>query len=400
MLRTQSLVRNALLALFALNLSLALAWAQKQTVLFSFNGTDGANPAAGLVLDNEGNLYGTTALGGANDSGTVFKVSPSGNLTVLHTFCNASGCPDGSYPNGGLTFDAKGNLYGATSAGGTDDWGAVFKLTQTGKEVVIRSFDGLDGESPHGSLVFDARGNLYGTTLEGGGADSGVLFKIGPRGGETVLSDFAYGTNGAEPYAGVVIDDEGNLYGTTLYGGKAGGGVVFKVTSTGEQSVLYNFCTLSNCADGEKPYAGLILDQNGNVYGTTSRGGAYGYGTVFEVNSTGQEAVLYSFCQLIYCTDGSYPQASLVFDKDGRLYGTTSSGGAYGRGTVFKVTAAGEETVLHNFCPRAGCSDGRGPVAGLVFDQKGNLYGTTPSGGAYSTDCNGEGCGTVFKITP
>jgi uncharacterized repeat protein (TIGR03803 family) len=204
----------------------------------------------------------------------------------------------------------------------------------------------------------------------------------------------------------VVFDQKGNLYGTTTGGGAHGEGVVFKLTPTGKETVLYSFCGKTNCTDGASPVAGLIFDQKGNLYGTTVRGGLHNVectdagdrtcGVVFKLTPKGEETVLHRFCAQTNCVDGDEPSAGLVFDQKGNLYGTTFSGGAHGDGTAFKLTPTGKETVLYSFCGKTNCTDGQGPMAGLIFDQKGNLYGTTYDGGAHV-----EGtAGAVFKLTP
>jgi len=274
----------------------------------------------------------------------VFEVTPSGNETVLYSF---AGAPDGAYPGagGGLVFDANGNLYGTTTAGGDNNNGTVFEVTPSGKETVLYSFCPdypycTDGYDPNGGLVFDKKGNLYGTTPYGG-VGPGTVFKVTPSGKETVLHSFAGGRDGDFPYAGPVFDKKGNLYGTTGSGGANGKGIVFKVTPSGKETVLYSFCSRSGCTDGNGPPAGLVFDKKGNLYGTTEYGGdsscgaPYGCGVVFEVTPSGKETVLYRFTG---DSDGWNPLAGLVFDKKGSLYGTTYNGGTTNHGTVFKLT--------------------------------------------------------------
>jgi uncharacterized repeat protein (TIGR03803 family) len=214
---------------------------------------------------------------------------------------------------------------------------------------------------------------------------------------ETVLYTFcsaANCTDGSAPYGGLIQDAHGNLYGTTVSGGTNNRGTVFKVDNAGHETVLYSFCADANCTDGSAPYGGLIQDADGNLYGTTqSGGGANNAGTVFRVDNTGKETVLYSFCSAANCRDGWLPEGGLIQDADGNLYGTTVDGGANGLGTVFRIDNAGHETVLHSFCADANCTDGKFPYAGLTQDADGNLYGTTLDGGA-------NGLGTVFKLTP
>jgi uncharacterized repeat protein (TIGR03803 family) len=393
--------------------------------------TDGSNPQAGLVFDQKGNLYGTASFGGVSNicsgpppgCGVVFKLTSEGTETVLYSFCTQTNCPDGEEPNVGVVLDQKGNLYGTTPHGGAHGAGVVFRLTPPGTYRVLHSFCALnncrDGLSPQGGLLLDQKGNLYGTTSYGGVYGGGVVFKVTPEGKETVLYSFcAQGppcTDGANPSAGLIFDQEGNLYGTTYRGGKdpfgCGGygcGVAFKLTLEGKEKVLYSFCAQSGCPDGTQPDAGVVFDRKGNLYGTAG-GGAHlncdgyppaGCGVVFKLNPEGKETVLYSFCAQTNCTDGAGPYGGLIVDRLGNLYGTAARG-AYEAGVVFKLTPKGKETVLYSLCSKTGCSDGADPYGGLVLDRKGSLYGTTFYGGFgdYPYNCY-SGCGVVFKLTP
>jgi uncharacterized repeat protein (TIGR03803 family) len=360
------------------------AQAQTFTMLHSFTSTpDGASPTA-PVIDVAGNFYGTTTEGGTFNRGTIFKVNTKGKEVVLRNF---TGGPKGGQPGAGLVLDSAGNFYGSTSAGGTSNSGTVFKLDTTGQEIVLYSFCSValcvDGAFPLAGVVVDSAGNLYGTTNEGGTYE-GTVFKVDTAGTETVLHNFTAGTDGAFPVAGVVVDLAGNLYGTTAVGGTSNYGTVFKVDTSGTETVLYSF---AGGADGAYPVGGLVQDEKGNLYGTTYAGGAAGGGTVFKLNTKGTETVLHSFTG---GTDGDGPNGLLARDAKGNLYGTTQFGGSFGVGTAFEVTAGGKETVLHTF---TGGSDGGQPHGGLVMDTKGNLYGTTE-------DYGSGGYGTVFKLTP
>jgi uncharacterized repeat protein (TIGR03803 family) len=267
-------------------------------------------------------------------------------------------------------------------------------------------------------LVFDQAGNLYGTTESGGAHGGGTVFKLAPNADgswrESVLYSFCSRTNcvdGEAPFASLIFDQTGNLYGTTKgggahVGGGSGGGTVFKLAPNADgswrESVLYSFCSRTHCSDGEFPEASLIFDPAGNLYGTTfGGGGLFGGGTVFKLAPNGRESVLHSFCFRTKC-DGEFPNASLIFDPAGNLYSTTFLGGAHVGGTVFKLAPNADgswrESVLHSFCSRTNCVDGAKP-AGLVFDFSGNLYGTTESGGDQGC-LSGDGCGVVFKLTP
>jgi uncharacterized repeat protein (TIGR03803 family) len=266
----------------------------------------------------------------------------------------------------------------------------VFKLDTTGTETVLYSFTGgADGAYPGAGVIQDSAGNLYGTTYEGGASESGVVFKLDTTGTETVLYSFTGGADGGNPEAGVIRDSAGNLYGTTPFGGVsgvcyAGCGVVFKLDTSGTETVLYSF---TGGADGGSPNAGVIRDSAGNLYGTTPIGGASGYGVVFKLDTTGTETALYSFTG---GADGGYPAAGVIQASAGNLYGTTQAGGVSGSGVVFKLDPAGAETVLYSF---TGGADGGAPFAGLIRNSAGNLYGTAIGGGINNH-------GVVFRIQP
>ena len=356
----------------------------RYTLLHSFGTSgDGETPFAGLIKVGD-KLYGTTLLGGTGSApwGTAFSITTSGKERVLHSFDFGSG--DGQQPYGTLV-NVKGILYGTTWNGGTLGDGTVFSITRSGKESVLHSFGttGEDGLEPYAGLLYKG-GALYGTTSRGGGSDDGVVFSITPSGKESVLYSFAGTPDGAEPYGGLT-DVSGTLYGTTQYGGDANGeGTVFSITTSGKETALHSFGPYFY-GDGEEPYANL-LDIHGTLYGTTHRGGAYNDGAVFTVTTSGKEAVLYSFGAST--EDGQEPNAGLI-NVNGTFYGTTSMGGANGKGTVFAITQAGSETVLHSF---GGTGDGISPQAALL-NVKGRLYGTTEQGGS-----NGDG--TIFAIAP
>jgi uncharacterized repeat protein (TIGR03803 family) len=383
------------------------AQAQTFTVLHSFTGSpkDGKISTAGLARDASGNLYGTTQQDGAYGGGTVFKLSTKSKETILHNFRGK----DGLSPWGGVVL-ASGNLYGTTHDGGAHSKGVVFKLNRAGKETVLYSFaGGADGGNPsYSNLVVDETGNVYGTTVQGGnsgcpgGKGCGVVFKVDRAGKETVLYTFSGGADGALPFGTLVRDAVGNLYGTTEEGGANNYGTVFKLDTTGAETVLYSFGGGPNGPDGAYPIAGLVRDAAGNLYGTTGAGGAGGIGTVFNVDKTGEESVLYAF----RAGSGGIPlYGSLVRDAAGSLYGTTLYGGSgewcvplEGCGVVFKVDKTGKEMVLHEF---TGHADGAYPYGGLIRDAAGNLYGTNTAGGD-SGKCRTVkgGCGVMFKITP
>lgn len=314
-----------------------------ETVLYSFCAvvqnlicTDGQNPVAPLVLDSLGNLWGTTMDGGNYNNGAVFELNTSDVETVLYSFQGKDGgSTDGGTPYGGVVLDGEGNVYGTTAFGGTENFGTAFKVDSAGVEVFSHSFTGTpsDGQNPYAGVVLDPKGNWYGTTEVGGANNAGTVFKVSSTGRVTVRFSLN-NTGGANPYGGLLRDSKGNLYGTTYYGGANGQGTVFKLDTKNNETVLYSFGTVTG--DGAFPYAGLVEDKNGNFYGTTYQGGANDQGTVFELSAAGVETVLYSFAGS--SGTGTYPYGGLVLDGKGNLYGTTYKGGAYGYGTVFKVT--------------------------------------------------------------
>jgi uncharacterized repeat protein (TIGR03803 family) len=385
------------------------AVAQTENVLLNFGSRNGQTPEAGLIFDAAGNLYGTTAGGGAFGHGTAFELTPNGSggwtEKLLHSF-NSNG-KDGYLPYASLVLDAAGNLYGTTFSGGAHGEGTVFELTPNGSggwsEKQLHSFGGIgtDGYGPYGNLILDAAGNLYGTTFYGGGTrDYGTVFELMPVTGggwkEKILLRFS-GGNGERPLGGLIFDSSGNLYGTANEGGASGHGTVFELTpgtgGTWTTTVLYNF----DSYDGAYPAGGLIFDGAGNLYGTTSGGGS-GFGNVFELTPASgggwTESVLLQFDG---GSQGGYPCQNLISDSAGNVYGTTNIGGANSHGTVFELTPATggvwAETILYSFYSQTGGVDGYSPVGGVVRDAAGNLYGTTTLGGAHKS-------GTVFEVTP
>lgn len=348
-------------------------------VLYSFmSKKTGVDPNSGLIVDDTGNLYGTTDLGGTAQAGTVFRLATDGTETVLYSFCRGDTCAGGSGPKGGLIMDGNGNLYGTTAFGGSAGDGAIFELAPSGVETLLHAFaGGSDGNDPEGGIIQNGEGILYGTTVFGGsngcgGYGCGTVFSLTSDGTETILHGFAAGSDGALPYCRLVADRNGNLYGTASYGGADDWGVVFEVAADGTEGVLYSF-TGGN--DGGTPLAGLYADKAGDFYGTTVTGGAYDDGTVFRLDRDGTETVLHSFKT---GRDGSVPNSPLIADGKGNLYGTTTRGGGNNAGVIFEISADGSEHVLHAFL---GGSDGKRPVGALVR-QSGNIYGATTRGGA------------------
>jgi uncharacterized repeat protein (TIGR03803 family) len=431
-----TVVLAVLIATLFMNARMA---AQTEKILHDFadNGTDGYQTYSGLIFDAAGNLYGTTLEGGTNKNcydenigcGTVFELSPNGSggwtQTILHDFGSGT---DGRNPDASLIFDAAGNLYGTTLGGGAGECngganscGTVFELVASAgggwTEKVLYSFGGnsTDGYGPSGSLIFDAAGNLYGTTGTGGVYGFGTVFELSPTEGgawtEKVLHSFT-GTGGSSPLANLIFDTAGNLYGTTRMGGRHNAGTVFELVPT-RASGGWTIKTLHDfgggVTEGDQPFAGVIFDAAGNLYGTTQAGGTGtcgfpGCGTVFELTPTTggswTSTILHSFDN--NGTDGYGPLAGLAFDGKGDLYGTTFVGGTgackpEGCGTVFELEpAAGggwTEIVLYSFPNYAA---GYWPASSLIFDGRGNLYGTTVNGGTDS----GAVAGTVFELTP
>ena len=409
---SRKFVYVAVFALALLCLATRSAEAQIESVLHIFGGapSDGGTPAAGLIMDSSGNFYGTTTAGGVNNSGTVFElVNSSGSYSekVLYSFAGSQPSGDGGNPYSSLIMDSSGNLYGTTVNGGLNGVGTVFELVNssgTYSEKVLYSFSqyaGGDGVRPYAALVMDSSGNLYGTTQGGGANGAGAVFELVNSSGtysEKVLYSFTTsGGDGESPFAALVMDSSGNLYGTTQFGGINNSGTVFElVNSSGTYSeqVLYTF--RNSGGDGVYPYAGLLMDSSGNLFGSTQYGGVNSAGTVFElVNSSGSysEKVLYGFSPSN--GDGQNPSGTLIMDSSGNLFGTNLFGGTGSNsGTVFElVNSSGTYSEKVLFAFGSACSgNGVYPLGSLVMDSSGNLYGTTQSS-------TGSGAGTVFSLT-
>jgi uncharacterized repeat protein (TIGR03803 family) len=311
-------------------------------------------------------------------------------FTVLYNF---KGSLDGSRPFAGLVQDGAGNLYGTTEFGGTSNDGVVFKVDPSGNETVLYSFiGGTDGAYPFAPLVRDAAGDLYGTTCCGGTSGDGVVFKVSKTGKETILHSFTGGTtDGCNPYGGLLRDKTGTLYGTTDGCGAFGFGTVFKVSKARKENILHSFS--GQLSDGAYPlYTSLLMDKDGDLYGVTEEGGtgceSHGCGVVYKLRKSGTETVLYSFTYRN--GDGTYPIGSLSQDAKGDPYGTANGGGASGYGTVYKLSKSGAPTLLYSFT--GGESDGGYPPAGVITDANGNLYGDTYTGGAFNS-------GTVYELS-
>jgi uncharacterized repeat protein (TIGR03803 family) len=376
--------------------------AQTYTVLYTFQGqSDGGFPNAGVYRDASGNLYGITNTAGNRSycngygCGTVYALAPSGALTVLHTFTGgADGWPNATW--GALIPDPDGNLYGVASIGGLHDNGTLFRITPSGAFTVLHTFPSSlnDGEGPQYSLLRDpTTGVMYGNTFSGGANNYGTVYALSKAGtgADVVLHSFNL-NDGAFPQGDMATDGLGNLYGTAGSGGSSNCGVAFKMRTTGgAYNVLHNF----TCApDGYLP-GSVVLDAQGNIYGGTSEGGdaaacpAFGCGIIFKISPSGQETILHTF----HNTDGAVPN-ELMFDPQGNLWGTTAGGGTNDQGTIFKITTSGTFTNEYNF---QGGLNGGVPYSGLTEDAEGNFYGTV-GGGILA--CIQSGCGMIYKFTP
>ena len=317
-----------------------VAQAQTVSTLANLKGTNGANPLFGTLLQGpDGNLYGTTSAGGAHGQGTVFKMTPTGKLATLYDFCSKSNCADGSAPYAGLILASDGNFYGTTQSGGASRNGTVFKITPKGALTTLHSFNSRDGAMPYAALLQASDGNFYGTTESGGASLLGTIFKMTPSGTLTTLHSFS-STDGSSPEAPLTQANDGNFYGTTYNGGTEGYGTVFKMTPAGTLTTLHVF----GDPDGRAITAGLVQDARGNFYGATTLGGVNGYGSVYSITPQGSMTILHAFG----ATDGASPNA-LALGTDGNFYGTTISGGANTDGILFEVTPLGAFNTLYTF---------------------------------------------------
>jgi uncharacterized repeat protein (TIGR03803 family) len=371
--------------------------AQTFTTLVNFNGTNGAAPQPeGLVQGIDGNLYGTTFRGGANNSGTVFKMTSAGTLTTLYNFCSQPGCTDGNNPAAALVQATDGNFYGATDSGGTFGDGTVFRIAASGNLTTLHSFDNTDGRDPNSRLFQASDGSFYGTTAFGGDPSEcvgnfgcGTVFKITPSGALTTLYKFCSQTgctDGAVVFLGLAQGRDGNFYGATWGGGPANGGTIFKISAQGTLTTLNTFCVGPGYpfCGGSTPL-GLVQGTDGNFYGLTV---GFGPGAVIKVTPEGELAILYVFCAKIACADGSTPRGALSLGSDGNFYGTTYYGGTSNQGAVFKITPSGVLTTLHSFHGW----DGRYPIGGVSQATNGDFYGSTTSGGSGDD-------GTIFRLS-
>jgi uncharacterized repeat protein (TIGR03803 family) len=359
-----------------------ISFSGKLTIIHSFVGTDGSNPSSRLIRGGNGKFYGTTSSGGVRGQGTVFAIDTDGNVTVLHSFRGK----DGSSPVAGLVQGTDGMFYGTTSFGGAgydgtqnSGYGAIFKIDPSGHFVRLHSFAVSDGFIPVASLIQGSDGNFYGTTQAGGTSFNGTVFKVDRRGNVTTLHNFAGApSDGSGPSAALKQGSDGSFYGDTAYGGASGNGTIFKMDVLGNLSTLYSF-------KSGAPYAGLTQGSDGNFYGTTPFGGRSDQGTVFKITPSGHLTILHVFKG--QPSDGSNPLASVVEARDGNFYGTTYDGGSSGLGAIFRLTPSGKTfSVLHSLR-----GAGTYPTSPLTQAGDGNLYGVTGAGGPRND-------GTIFKI--
>ena len=397
-------LRSALVLSVICAIALVSASAQAFTSLAVFDQTNGLGPGGALVQALDGSFYGTTNSGGTNNGGLVYQWVPGGSPNPVYMFCKTKSCPTGADPQSALVLAPSGLLYGTAAGGANDNGGTVFTITPTGLFHLLYSFCAQvncpDGQNLDTGLARATDNNFYGAAFNGGAYNHGSIFRITPAGQVTVVYSFCPQTNcldGAAPGAPITQGANGNLYGTTAGGGTAdfNGGTVFELTKSGTLTTLYSFCSQTNCSDGQRPFAKLLLASDGNFYGTTSSGGTHGGGTIFRITPQGTLTTLYKLCSLSNCADGFGSYSDLIQATDGKLYGVTNQGGANNYGTIFQITTAGTFTTLHSF---AG-ADGANPVGALVQGTDGILYGTTGSGGLVTTcQPNLGGCGTVFSL--
>jgi uncharacterized repeat protein (TIGR03803 family) len=369
----------ALIGGFLFAMTPIAAPAQTFKTLLNFDGSNGSEPNySQLVLGTDGELYGATFVGGATNHGTVFKITTAGTITTLYSFCTKTNCPDGDGP-ASLMQSSDGNFYGTTYYGGINNLGTIFRMTPKGALTTLHTFSGNDGAYPNVALVQATDGNFYSTTGGGGrnGTGDGTVFAMTQSGVLTTLYSFCSESNCADGrFPGGLIQARNQmLYGGTGDGGANGGGTFYRITPRGVLTTVYNFCSERNCTDGSLPYIG-VQGSDGDFYGMTTLNGANNYGTVFRITSEGALTTLHSFNN----SDGAQADTPLIQGADGKFYGTTGQGGNYGVGTVFQITSRGDLNTLHNFDG----SDGSFPYAGLVQDTDGIFYGTALQGGTHN----------------
>jgi uncharacterized repeat protein (TIGR03803 family) len=413
------------LALAPLPSHAAKQW--KYTQLYNFctqdQCVDGGFPVAGLTQDAKGNLFGTTESGGKHGQGVVFELQRRGRswkYKVLHSFCFS--CGDGDFPASSLIVDVDGNVYGTTLGGGGHDCGMIFELTPATKALkVLHAFcsQADDGNSPDAALsyvgkssgaLYDGVSPLYGTTPRGGAHGRGTAFKLTANGGTWALTTLyafcgeANCADGSEPSGELLVDASGNLFGNAGGGGSGNAGVVYEISQAGKraqptETVLYSFCSQENCADGQQPAGALAMNAQGEMFGTTENADNHEGGAIFKLTPTSggwQESVPHIFCA-IKCKDGYLPSGGVIADSAGGIYGLNEAGGAgedgIGAGVMYRLDQDGLKP-LYAFCSEQNCDDGRGPAGTLIMDPHGALFGVTTQGGPNS------GAGTMFELAP
>lgn len=379
---------------------------------------DGDQPYGGVTLLGRNRMIGTTGFGGKYSGGTVFALDDkhgSAKLKTLKSFCAGTppDCQSDEGPSSTLVEDTSGNIYGTVYFGGANGDGAVFELAKSARKYKLHylySFNSSDGSGPQNltyagqatGALYDGTSPLYGATIAGGTGGSGIVFSLTPQNGKwsfATLYNFCSAqncTDGGLPEAAPIVDPaSGALVGTTNYYGEYNGGTIYKLVDNNgswSYSLLYTYCSVGNCTDGEGPYAGLAEDAAGNFYGTTYFGGANSDGVVFELAGNGTYSVLHDFCSEGGCADGSQPFAAVTLDASGNIFGTTSRGGDDNYGVLFEVKG-GQYQRLYSFCAAAECSDGGYPYGTLALDSTGHVWGTTQYGGA-------DGLGEVYRLKP
>lgn len=391
-----------LLTLSFVVLAACIGQAQTFTLLYNFNFNTGDAPGS-VVLDRGGNIYGTTEAGGPGVYGNIYKFSHAGTGWIFGDLYNFTAHDDGAYPlSGGLTFGPDGALYGTASGEGANGYGTVFVVRPSSTVcgtvqcawniTVLYSFSGgSDGSNPNGKLVFDAAGNIYGTTSYGGDNDKGTVFMLSRSGGtwtHTVLHDFN-GSDGATPWGNAALDGAGNVLGTTSSGGAHGWGVIFELVHSGSGWTYQDLYDFTNGSDGRSPYAGLVMDAAGNFFGSAQYNGANRGGTIFELSPS---AGGYDFNVIYSLTGAGGPADTLTLDSAGNLYGSTYKDGSFQAGNVFELSRSGSGWTYTDFYDFTGGTDGKWPMGSVAIDSSGNIFGTAWEGGQFQA-------GVIFEIT-
>jgi uncharacterized repeat protein (TIGR03803 family) len=367
-------------------LLVSTCWGQyKCRNLFDFSRPAGLYPSGSVTLDARGDIFGTASEGGFYDDGTIWEMLPSGVIRVLHSFGESG---DGLYPGTQVTIDPEGDLFGTTELGGRFDHGMVWEITRLGEYIRLHSFGetSSDGLFPVAGVTVDPRGDLFGTASEGGIYSLGTVWEIDASGIYRTVHPFGGTLNASKPYGGATLDQNGDLFGTTFYGGSHGSGAVWEITANGVPLLLHSF--ESSMYDGQYPETGVVLDVKGDVLGTTESGGRYYYGTVWKLTPEGIYTTLHSFGGTP--RDARYIYSGITLDAKGDMFGTSYEGGVHFEGAVWEISASGEYTNPFSF----GGSDTEpaNPQTGIAVDSNGDLFGTAPNGGSHAG-------GTIWELT-